>query len=54
MRFAAAVCLRQLGVLTGPDPAQMKKAPDLGFHAVEHGFTLPATVNAALHGFVKK
>jgi DNA-binding beta-propeller fold protein YncE len=42
MRLAAAVLLLQLGVLTGPDPAQMEKAPDLGFHAVEHGLTLPA------------
>ena len=47
MRFAAAVLLLQPGVLTGPDPAQMEKAPDLGFHAVE-------TVSATLHKFVKK
>jgi sugar lactone lactonase YvrE len=29
------------GVLSGPDPAQMEKAPDLGYRAVESGVVLP-------------
>jgi DNA-binding beta-propeller fold protein YncE len=30
-----------LQVLTAPDPAQMEKAPDLGYRPVEHGLKLP-------------
>lgn len=33
-----------LQVLTAPDPAQMEKAPDLGYKPVEHGLQLPAGV----------
>lgn len=29
------------GVLSGPDPAQMESAPDLGYRAIEHGLKLP-------------
>src|SRR6266851_8918300 len=29
------------GVLSGPDPAQMETAPDLGYRAVEAGLKLP-------------
>jgi DNA-binding beta-propeller fold protein YncE len=29
------------GVLSGPDPAQMETAADLGYRAVEHGLKLP-------------
>ena len=32
------------GVLTGPDPAQMEKAPDLGYRPVQTALQLPATV----------
>ena len=32
------------GVLSGPDPAQMEKAPDLGYRPVPHGLELPATI----------
>jgi DNA-binding beta-propeller fold protein YncE len=32
------------GVLSGPDPAQMEKAPDLGYQPVPHGLQLPAGV----------
>jgi sugar lactone lactonase YvrE len=31
-------------VLAGPDPAQMEKAPDLGYGAVPHGLRLPPSV----------
>jgi DNA-binding beta-propeller fold protein YncE len=37
----AALLLQVPGVLSGPDPAQMEKAPDLGYVAVHHTFTLP-------------
>jgi DNA-binding beta-propeller fold protein YncE len=30
------------GVLSGPDPAQMEKAPDLGYKPVPHGLQLPS------------
>ena len=29
------------GVLSGPDPAQMETAPDLGYRPVEAGLKLP-------------
>src|SRR5262245_44720644 len=29
------------GVLDGPDPKQMEKAPPLGYHAVETGLSMP-------------
>lgn len=39
MRFLPLVLLLQ--ALSAPDPAQMEKAPDLGYVPVEHGLTLP-------------
>lgn len=42
MRVATLlVALLQLGVLTGPDPAQMETAPDLGYKPIPHTFVLP-------------
>jgi hypothetical protein len=32
------------GVLSGPDPAQMEKAPDLGYKPVPHGLQIPSTI----------
>ena len=40
MRTIVAALLLQ--AFTAPDPAQMEKAPDLGFKPVPHVFTLPA------------
>jgi sugar lactone lactonase YvrE len=40
MRGVAVLALL-FQVLTAPDPAQMEKAPDLGFVPVEHSLTLP-------------
>ena len=37
----AALLFQVSGVLSGPDPAQMEKAPDLGYVAVQHSLTLP-------------
>jgi DNA-binding beta-propeller fold protein YncE len=42
MRMLIAFLLLQ--ALTAPDPAQMEKAPDLGYRAVAHGLQLPAGV----------
>lgn len=42
MRFVAIALLLQ--VLTAPDPAQMEKAPDLGYLPVPHSLALPAGV----------
>ena len=39
MRMLPIVLMLQ--VLSGPDPAQMEKAPDLGYKPVEHGLKLP-------------
>ena len=39
MWMLIAVLLVQ--VLSGPDPAQMEKAPDLGYKPVEHGLRMP-------------
>ncbi len=36
--------LQAPGVLNGPDPAQMEKAPDLGYRAVPHGIVLPQDI----------
>src|SRR5213079_632848 len=36
-----AVLLQVPGVLSGPDPAQMEKAPDLGYTPVQHTLKLP-------------
>jgi DNA-binding beta-propeller fold protein YncE len=41
MTLLAALLLQVSGVLSGPDPAQMEKAPDLGYMAVQHSLTLP-------------
>jgi DNA-binding beta-propeller fold protein YncE len=46
MKILAIALLLQVaqaapGVLTGPDPAQMEKAADLGYVPVPHGLTLP-------------
>ena len=41
MRVAVIALLLQAGVLSGPDPAQMEKAPDLGYRAVESKLQLP-------------
>jgi DNA-binding beta-propeller fold protein YncE len=38
------IVLLLLQVLTAPDPAQMEKAPDLGYRPVPHGLQLPAGV----------
>ena len=35
------VALQVPGVLSGPDPAQMEKAPPLGYHAVQAELKLP-------------
>ena len=32
------------GVLSAPDPAQMEKAPDLGYKPVPHGLQMPSTI----------
>ena len=32
------------GVLSGPDPAQMEKAPDLGYKPVPHGLQIPSSI----------
>ena len=32
------------GVLSGPDPAQMEKAPDLGYKPVPHGLQMPSGI----------
>jgi DNA-binding beta-propeller fold protein YncE len=37
----AAVLLQVPGVLSGPDPAQMEKAPDLGYAPAQHSLKLP-------------
>jgi streptogramin lyase len=42
MRMLMTVVLLQ--VLTAPDPAQMEKAPDLGYKPVEHGLTMPSGI----------
>src|SRR5262245_342726 len=39
MRLLILMLLFQ--VLSGPDPAQMEKAPDLGYKPVQHAFKLP-------------
>lgn len=47
MRFwllVLAQFLQAPGVLNGPDPAQMEKAPILEYKAIPHGLTLPADV----------
>ncbi len=44
MRLIAVALLLQVGLLTAPDPAQMEKAPDLGYVAVETKVTLPEGV----------
>ena len=42
MRWLLLALLLQIpGVLSGPDPAQMEKAPDLGFKPVPANLTLP-------------
>lgn len=41
MRWWLVVLAQVSGVLSGPDPAQMEKAPDLGFKPVPHGLVLP-------------
>jgi DNA-binding beta-propeller fold protein YncE len=40
MRWWLAVLAQVSGVLSGPDPAQMEKAPDLGFKPIPHGLVL--------------
>jgi len=42
MRLIFAALLLQ--ALSAPDPAQMEKAPDLGFKPVEHGLQLPSGI----------
>ncbi|MBM3771470.1 MAG: hypothetical protein FJW27_09360 [Acidimicrobiia bacterium] len=42
MRWWLAVLAQVSGVLSGPDPAQMEKAPDLGYKPIPHGLALPA------------
>ncbi|MGE3508870.1 MAG: peptidyl-alpha-hydroxyglycine alpha-amidating lyase family protein [Vicinamibacterales bacterium] len=42
MRTWLLVLAQISGVLSGPDPAQMEKAPDLGYKPIPHGLTLPA------------
>ena len=42
MRLLSVFLLLQ--ILTGPDPAQMEDAPDLGYKAVPHGLQIPADV----------
>lgn len=44
MRLIVAAALLQVGLLTAPDPAQMEKAPDLGYVAVASAVTLPPGV----------
>lgn len=41
MRWWMVLVAQIAGVLSGPDPAQMEKAPDFGFKAVPHGIALP-------------
>ena len=42
MRWLLLALLLQIpGVLSGPDPAQMEKAPDLGYTPVPANLTLP-------------
>lgn len=41
MRWWLVVLAQVSGVLSGPDPAQMEKAPDLGFKPIPHGLVLP-------------
>ena len=42
MRLIIALLIQAVsGVLSGPDPAQMEKAPDLGYRAVSAGLSLP-------------
>jgi streptogramin lyase len=41
MRALLLVLLQVSGVLSGPDPAQMEKAPDLGYKPVPANLTLP-------------
>jgi DNA-binding beta-propeller fold protein YncE len=44
LTIAALLVQTVSGPLPGPDPAQMEKAPDLGYKAVPHGLQLPAGV----------
>jgi len=47
MWFLIVIALLQQtipGVLSGPDPAQMEKAPDLGYRPVPHGLQMPARI----------
>ena len=41
MRLLIALIQVVAGVLSGPDPAQMEKAPDLGYRPVPAGLTMP-------------
>ena len=42
MRLIIALLIQAVsGVLSGPDPAQMEKAPDLGYRAVPAGLSVP-------------
>ena len=42
MRLIIALLIQAVtGVLSGPDPAQMERAPDLGYRAVPAGLTVP-------------
>lgn len=42
MRWWLVVLAQVTGVLSGPDPAQMEKAADLGYKPIPHGLALPA------------
>ena len=42
MRWWLVVLAQVAGVLSGPDPAQMEQAPDLGYKPVPDGLVLPA------------
>lgn len=44
MRWLLVVLAQVAGVLSGPDPAQMEKASDLGYKAVENGVVVPEGV----------
>src|SRR6185295_10106347 len=44
MRLLLLVLAQVSGVLSGPDPAQMEKAPDLGYKPVEAALVMPADV----------
>lgn len=41
MRWWVMVLAQVSGVLSGPDPAQMERASDLGYRPVPHGLVLP-------------